>query len=73
MKALLVIVILTQCTACVSTANDWKPHYTLPDHRQYQVCVQRGNKMYDEETGKECLTREQQRRKDNQGVKHPGA
>lgn len=59
-------------TGC-STANNWKPQYTLPDPKYVQICEQHGSKLYDRDTGKECLTHEQQRRKDAQGVHHAGA
>lgn len=55
-----------------STANNWKP-YRGPETRPVPVCVQMGSKLYDHVTGEECLTREQQRRKDSQNVHHAGA
>lgn len=64
---------LAMCSGC-STANNWRPQQpATPSPQQYQVCVQYGSKMYDRDTGEECLTREQQRRKDREGVRHAGA
>lgn len=61
-------------TGC-STANSWQPYHTRDDSEapHIKVCEQHGSKLYDRDTGEECLTREQQRRKDAQGVHHAGA
>lgn len=66
---LLVELILSGC----STANNWKPYTPSPEAPHIKVCVQRGSKLYDRDTGEECLSREQQRRKDAQTVHHAGA
>lgn len=59
--------------AACSTANNWRPYSPPAETQQVQICEQHGSKLYDRATGKECLSREEQRRKDRRGVHHAGA
>lgn len=68
-RTILVCLFLSGC----STANNWRPPSQPEPTRHVQVCVQYGSKLYDRDTGEECLNRAQQRRKDREGVHRAGA
>lgn len=67
----LILLLLLFLTAGCSTANNWRPPVAREPVHHVQVCVQYGSKLYDRDTGEECLTREQERRKERARCKTP--